>query len=49
MLKPVLRQGAPGRWTGRRRELLPADPGLVAVPRLTVAVLAVTVSRWARR
>jgi len=49
MLKPVLRQGAPGRWTGRWSDLLPADPGLVAVPRLTVAVLAVTVSPWALR
>jgi hypothetical protein len=36
---------APGRW----RELLPADPGLVAVLRLTVAVLLVTVVLWALR
>jgi hypothetical protein len=35
--------GAPGRWTGRWRELLPADAGLVAVLHLTVAVLVVTV------
>jgi hypothetical protein len=36
---------APGRW----RELLPADPRLVAVLRLTVAVLLVTVVLWALR
>jgi hypothetical protein len=41
--------GAPGRRTGRWRELLPADPGLVAVLRLTVAVLVVTVLLWAFR
>jgi hypothetical protein len=40
---------APGRRTGRWRELLPADPGLVAVLRLTVAVLLVTVLLWALR
>jgi hypothetical protein len=40
--------GAPGR-PGRWRELLPADPGLVAVLRLTVAVLVVTVVLWALR
>jgi hypothetical protein len=40
---------APGRRTGRWRELLPADPGLVAVLRLTVAVLVVTVVLWALR
>jgi hypothetical protein len=34
---------APGRRTGRWRELLPADPWLVAVVRLTAAVLVVTV------
>ena len=33
---------APGRRTGQWRELRPADPGLVAVLRLTVAVLVVT-------
>ena len=49
MLKPVLRQGAPGRWTGRWRELLPADPGLVAVLRLTVLVLVVTLLLGALR
>jgi hypothetical protein len=38
-----------GRRTGRWRELLPADPGLVAVLRLTVAVLAVTALLWALR
>ena len=41
--------GAPGRRTGRWRELLPADPGLVAVLRLTVVVLAVTVLLGALR
>jgi hypothetical protein len=41
--------GAPGRRTGRWRELLPADPGLVVVLRLTVAVLVVTVVLWALR
>jgi hypothetical protein len=40
---------APRRLTGRWRELLPADPGLVAVLRLTVAVLVVTVVLWALR
>jgi hypothetical protein len=40
---------APRRRTGRWRELLPADPGLVAVLRLTVAVLVVTVVLWALR
>ena len=40
---------APGRWTGLWRGLLPADPGLVAVLRLTVAVLVVTVVVWALR
>ena len=34
---------APARLTGRWRELLPADPGFVAVLRLTVAVLVVNV------
>jgi hypothetical protein len=37
------------RQAGRWRELLPADPGLVAVLRLTVAVLIVTVLLWALR
>jgi hypothetical protein len=32
-----------GRLTGRWRGLLPADPGLTAVLRLTMAVLAVTI------
>jgi len=32
----------PAHRIGRRRELLPADPGLVAVLRLTAAVLVVT-------
>ncbi len=41
--------GAPGRRTGRWRELLPADPGLVAVLRLTVVVLVVTVLLGALR
>jgi hypothetical protein len=40
---------ATGRRTGRWRELLPADPGLVAVLRLTVAVLVVTMVLWAWR
>jgi hypothetical protein len=40
---------APGRRTGRWREPLPADPGLVAVLRLTVAVPVVTVLLWAFR
>jgi hypothetical protein len=40
---------APGRRTGWWRELLPADPGLVAVLRLTVAVLVVTLVLWALR
>jgi hypothetical protein len=35
--------GTPGGRTGGWRELLPADPGLVAVLRLAVAVLVVTV------
>ena len=39
----------PGRRTGRWRELLPADPGLVAVLRLTVAVMVVTALLWALR
>ena len=43
MLKSVLRAGAPGRRIGRWHELLPADPGLLAVLRLIVAVLIVTV------
>jgi hypothetical protein len=41
--------GAPGRRTGRWHELLPADPGLVAVLPLTVVVLVVTVLLGALR
>jgi hypothetical protein len=41
--------GAPVRRIGRWRELLPADPGLAAVLRLTVAVLVVTVMLWVFR
>jgi hypothetical protein len=41
--------GVPGRRTGRWRELLPADPGFVAVLRLTVVVLVVTVLLGALR
>jgi hypothetical protein len=40
---------APARRIGRWRDLLPADPELVAVLRLTVAVLVVTVLLWAFR
>jgi hypothetical protein len=40
---------APGRRTGRCRELLPADPGLVAVLRLMMAVLVVTAALRALR
>jgi len=40
---------ASGHRTGWWRELLPADPALVAVLRLTMAVLVVTVVLWALR
>jgi hypothetical protein len=39
----------PGRRAGQWRELHPADPGLVAVLRLTVVVLVVTVLLGALR
>ena len=41
--------GAAGRRTGRWRALFPADPGLVAVLRLTVVVPVVTVLLGALR
>jgi hypothetical protein len=40
---------APGRWRELLPGVLPSDPGLVAVLRLTVAVLVVTVLLWAFR